>query len=191
MESAALPMSPLELVAAILGVVSVYLTARQHVLCWPVGAVMVALYTYVFFDAKLYADMGLQVVYFFLQFYGWYQWLHGGRDKAELAVSRTSPALWGVLLGAALGFSLALGWSLANHTDASMPYVDSAITGFSLAAQYMIAKKKLENWLVWAVVDTVAIYVFYTKQLYPTAVLYAVFLGLCIVGYRSWRRTLA
>lgn len=183
-------MSAIELVAASLGVISVYLTARQHWLCWPIGALMVALYTVIFYQAKLYADMGLQVVYFYLQFFGWYQWLRGGSGRTVLVVSRTAPVLWALLLGVGSGFAVVLGWILAHYTDASLPYIDAAITGFSLIAQYMMAVKKIENWLVWFVVDSVAIAVFYHKQLYATAVLYAVFLLLCIVGYRHWRRDL-
>lgn len=183
-------MSALELVAASLGVISVYLTARQHWLCWPIGAIMVALYAVIFYEAKLYADMGLQVVYFYLQFFGWYQWLRGGSGHSVLRVSRSSPALTALLLVAGSIFALALGWALAHHTDASLPYIDAAITGFSLVAQYMMARKKIENWLVWFAVDSVAIVVFYHKQLYATAVLYGIFLLLCIVGYRHWQRDL-
>lgn len=183
-------MSRIEILAAILGVVSVYLTARQHWFCWPLGAVVVALYAHVFYDAKLYADMGLHVIYCFLQFYGWYQWLYGTDKNSQLAVSHTSPRLWAWLIGSATVFSGLLGYILSISTDASLPYIDSSISGFSLVAQYMTAKKKLENWLVWAAVDSVAIFVFVTKELYATALLYIIFLWLCRVGYREWQRAL-
>ena len=184
-------MPPLEIFAATLGVISVYLTAKQHSWCWPVGAIMVALYAYIFFETKLYADMALQIAYFFLQFYGWYQWRRGAVAHTELRVTRTPLHLWVRLIVAAVIFTSILGYSLSTITDASLPYLDSGITGFSLVAQYMVAKKKLENWIVWACVDSFSIYVFWTKDLYATAVLYLIFLALCLLGYRAWRRVLA
>jgi nicotinamide mononucleotide transporter len=183
-------MSVLELVAAGLGLVSVWLTVRQNVWCWPTGAVMVALYFYIFYESKLYADMGLQAVYFVLQFYGWYQWLHGGEKRQELPVSRTPRRL--LFLLAALGAlgTVGLGWVLRTYTDAAIPYWDSTATAFSLVAQWMLARKFLENWLFWIGVDVLSVGIYVYKELYPTAVLYAIFLVMAATGFVQWKKTL-
>jgi nicotinamide mononucleotide transporter len=185
-----LDMSVLELIAAFLGLISVWLTVKQNVWCWPIGAVMVALYTLIFWHERLYADSGLQVVYFVLQFYGWYQWLHGGREGDELPPTRAEIELLGVLVvlgGLASGM---LGWALRRWTDQDVAYLDSVITVFSLIAQWMLAKKLLENWLVWMGVDALAVVVYFWKGLYPTSVLYGIFLLMCVAGYLEWERAM-
>lgn len=184
-------MTLLETVAALFGVVSVYLSVRERVWSWPTGIVNVALYVVVFYHAKLYADMGLQVVYVAISAYGWYHWLHGGERRTELRVSRTPrPAVLLLPLLVTAG-TLLLGGFFARRTDASLPYLDSALTCASLAAQWMMTRKYLENWLVWVAVDLAYVPMFLYKRLYPTAALYAVFLVLAALGYREWRRSLA
>ena len=181
---------PIETIAVVVTLVAVYLTTRQIVWCWPLGMVSVSLYAIVFFQAKLYADMGLQGLYFVLAAYGWWAWLRGGVDRGELPVSRTSVRA-GILLliGGAVGGVL-LGQALSRFTDASLPFLDSLLTSFSVAAQWMQTRKLLEAWLVWLAVDVLYVGMFVYKDLYPTAALYAVFLGLAAFGYASWRRSL-
>ena len=183
-------MSSLELVAAIVGALSVYLSVRQNIWSWPTGIVNVVLYTLVFYDAKLYADMGLQVIYAALSIYGWYQWLHGGENHSELHVSRTGARLGGTLALIALAGAGALGFLLRGATDAALPFMDSFLSSTSLVAQWMMTKKKLENWLVWITVDVLYVGMFVFKHLYVTAGLYAVFLVLAVRGYIDWRRSL-
>jgi nicotinamide mononucleotide transporter len=180
----------LEILAVITGIISVYLSTRENIWSWPTAIVNVSLYFVVFYEAKLYADMGLQVVYFVLSLYGWYEWLYGGENRTELHVSRVSRSL-GVRL-AVLGVVSAavLGTALARFTDASLPYVDSATTTTSLVAQWMMTRKILENWAVWVAVDVVYIGMFVYKKLYLTTGLYAVFLVLAIMGYVQWKRSL-
>lgn len=179
-----------EVLAVIAGIISVYLSTREHIWSWPTALVNVALYFVVFFEAKLYADMGLQAVYFALSLYGWYEWLYGGENRTELRVSRTPRAL-GIRL-AIIGVACAavLGTLLARFTDAALPYVDSATTSTSLVAQWMMTRKILENWAVWVAVDVVYIAMFIFKRLYLTAGLYAVFLVLAVMGYVQWKRSL-
>lgn len=180
-------MSVLEIVAAVVGAVSVWLTARQHLWAWPTAIVNVLLYAVVFHDARLYADMGLQVVYAGLSGYGWWQWKYGGAGHTALRPTRTPGWLWPVFLGGAGALTLALGWTFARHTDAAIPYVDSGLTAVSLVAQGMQTRKLVEHWLVWIAVDLVYVPVFLMRGLYATAVLYVVFLGLAVVGWRAWR----
>ena len=183
-------MSPLELIAAVVGAVSVYLSVRQNIWSWPTAIVNVVLYTLVFYDAKLYADMGLQVIYAVLSLYGWYEWLHGGENKTELHVSRTRPRLGVVLAMIGLAGAGILGVVLRGATDAALPFMDSFLSSTSLVAQWMMTKKKLENWLVWIAVDMLYVGMFIFKHLYLTAGLYAVFLVLAVRGYIDWRRSL-
>jgi nicotinamide mononucleotide transporter len=181
----------LELFAAIVGAISVWLSVRQNILSWPSAIVNVVLYAVVFYQAKLYADMGLQVVYAALSVYGWYEWLYGGEGRTELHVTRTGPRLAALLALIALSGAALLGALLRHTTDAALPYMDSFLSSTSLVAQWMMTRKKVENWLVWIAVDVLYVGMFIFKGLYVTAGLYAVFLALAVRGYLDWRRSMA
>lgn len=183
-------MSPLEIFAAVVGAWSVWLSVRQNVLSWPTAIVNVVLYTIVFYEAKLYADMGLQVVYAILSVYGWYQWLYGGEGHTTLHVSRTTRSLAIRLALIAATSAVLLGSLLHRTTDAALPFMDSALTSASLVAQWMMTRKLLENWAVWIAVDVLYVGMFIYKGLYVTAVLYAVFLGLAVKGWIDWRNSM-
>jgi len=173
-------MISLELVAVVLTLLAVYLTARQILWCWPLAMVSVTLYAVVFYQARLYADMGLQALYFGLAIYGWWAWRHGGEDHGELHVTLASTRMRLVLLGQ----------TLSRFTDASLPFMDSALTSFSIVGQWMQTRKLLEAWLVWLGVDVFYVGMFLHKGLYLTAGLYAVFLILAVLGFLSWRRSI-
>jgi nicotinamide mononucleotide transporter len=183
-------MSPHELVAAAIGLVAVWLVVREHVWSWPIGAVQVALYVFIFADAQLYADAGLQVVYLMLQFYGWHEWLHGGAHHDRLYVTRASTRTMAVSLAVGGVGTATLGTALARCTNQALPYWDSGIAAFSLVAQWMLARKLVQNWLLWFAIDVVAVGVYFTRGLYPTTVLYAVYLGLAVAGWRRWNRSM-
>ncbi len=155
------------------------------------GLVNVAAFAVVFADAKLYADMGLQVVYVGLCLYGWWAWLHGGANHGELAVARTPVATWGTLAGIAVAATCALGFGLHRLTDASLPFLDAATASTSLVAQWMQTRKLIENWLVWIAVDVVYVGMYVLKGLWLTAGLYVVFIALAVVGWTLWQQTLA
>jgi nicotinamide mononucleotide transporter len=150
----------------------------------------VGLYIVVFGQAKLYADMGLQVVYVALCLYGWYEWLHGGQDYGVLRVSRTPRRALYILGAAGVAFAFVLGQALYQKTDAALPFWDSSTASFSLVAQWMQTRKWLEAWVVWIAVDVVYVGIYVYKELNPTAALYAVFLGLAVLGLRSWTKSL-
>ena len=179
-----------EVLAVVTGIISVYLSTRENIWSWPTALVNVSLYFVVFYETKLYADMGLQVVYFVLSLYGWYEWLYGGENRTELHVSRTSRRLGVRLFAIGVASTALLGTVLARFTDAALPYVDSATASTSLVAQWMMTRKILENWAVWVAVDVVYIGMFIYKGLYLTTLLYAVFLILAIMGYVQWKRSL-
>jgi len=183
--------SPLELFAALIGAISVWLSVRQNIWSWPTAIVNVVLYAIVFYEAKLYADMGLQVIYAILSIYGWYEWLYGGAGHTELRVSRTGARLGALLALIAAAGSALLGVFLHHSTDAALPFMDSFLSSTSLVAQWMMTKKLLENWLVWIGVDVLYVGMFIFKGLFLTAGLYAVFLALAVKGYLDWRRSIA
>ena len=183
-------LSPVELAAAAIGLVAVWLVVREHVWSWPIGAVQVALYIFIFAKARLYADAGLQIIYLALQFYGWYEWLHGGANRDRLTVTRASTTTLAASLVVGTAGTAALGTALARYTNQALPFWDSGIAAFSLVAQWMLAKKLIENWIFWFVIDVVAVGVYYSRGLYPTTVLYAVYLGLAVAGWRTWKRSM-
>lgn len=180
----------LEIVAVAITLVAVYLTARQIIWCWPLGMISVTLYAGVFFDARLYADMGLQALYFGLAAYGWWAWLHGGTHHGELQVSRASLRMRVMLLLVGGLSGLLLGQTLSRFTDASLPFLDSTLTTYSIVAQWMQTRKLLEAWLLWIAVDVFYVGMFLYKGLYPTAGLYALFLLLAGFGFREWLRSM-
>jgi nicotinamide mononucleotide transporter len=182
--------NPLEMAAVITGAVAVYLSVRQKIWSWPVGLLNAALYFVVFYRTGLYSDMGLQVVYFVLSLYGWYEWLYGGEGRTELTVSHATPRHWVILLGLGVVAWYALGAITSRLPGAALPYLDAATVATSLLAQWMMTRKLLENWLVWIAVDVVYVGMFVFKKLYLTAGLYALFLGLAVMGYVQWRRTI-
>ena len=179
-----------EVAGVLFGIVAVWLTTRQNVWCWPTGLVNVALFTIVFYQARLYADMGLQLVYVVLCLYGWHQWLRGGPGHGALPVSRTPRRVLVFLAALGAAGAALLGATLHHHTDASLPFWDSSTASFSLVAQWMQARKWIENWIVWLAVDVVYVGMYVYKRLYPTAGLYAVFIVLAVLGLREWRRSL-
>ena len=176
-----------EALAVVFGAAAVALTIRQSLWCWPLGLVQVALYVYVFYQARLYSDMVLHVIYVVLQVYGWYRWRSGERGSALPVsyLSLTERAGWAMAI--ALAASV-WGEAMLRYTDAAAPRADAFIAAASLAAQYLLAIKKLENWIVWIVVDVVAIAVYWSRDLRLTSGLYGVFLGLCVLGLVEWRK---
>lgn len=181
-------MSLFELIATLLGLACVLLTVRQHVGCWPTGLAMVAMYIVIFYEAKLYSDMLLQVVYVFLQIYGWYAWVRGGEERRPLRVGRLGRYGWAWSLAACAAGTISLGTGMARYTDAALPYVDAFATSTSLVAQWHLGRKRLESWLFWITVDVVSIGMYVQKRLWPTAVLYVAFLALATWGWFEWRR---
>jgi nicotinamide mononucleotide transporter len=182
--------NPFEIVGVLTGILGVWLTTRQKIWCWPVGILSVSAFIVVFFRAKLYAAMGLQVVYVGLLAYGWHAWLHGGEGQVALRVSRVPRRLaFGLAVAAAAATGIA-GYWLRARTDEALPYLDGFTTSFSLVAQWMQARKYLENWLLWVVVDVVYVGMSLSQGLMLTAGLYAVYIGLALLGFRDWRRSM-
>jgi nicotinamide mononucleotide transporter len=179
-----------EIIAVIFGLLSVYLVTRQNVWCYPLGIVSVFIYIFVFYEVKLYADMGLQVFFIVLQAYGWYEWLYGGKGHTVLNVSWASRTVYGLTTFFVIVATALLGFVLHKLTDASLPYVDSFLAVLSMAAQWMMARKYIENWILWIVVNIGSIGMYGFKGLYFTMFLFAVYFGLAIFGYVEWKKSL-
>jgi nicotinamide mononucleotide transporter len=182
-------MSWIEITATVFGLLCVYFTVKQNIWCWPTGLVQVILYTYIFYGARLYSDSILQIIYIPMQIYGWYFWLHGGKDKQEAPVTKITGKFWVTMITFGLGLTLVWGHIMGKYFQAAAPIPDAFIVVASLYAQWLLSKKKLESWKLWIIVDVVAIGVYFYKHLYITAGLYVVFLGLAISGLLAWQRS--
>jgi len=183
-------MYALEWVAAALGLVNVALVVRRSVWNYPFGLAMVSLYFFVFFEARLYSDALLQIFFFVVQLYGWRNWVVAKRAAGEVPVLVLT---WRARLAWAAGIAVAsLAWGLlmARFTDAAAPMIDAAIAGTSIAAQILMARRRIENWVLWILVDAAAIWLFASRGLHATSALYALFLLLSIAGLIGWRRAL-
>jgi nicotinamide mononucleotide transporter len=182
-------MSPFEIVAAVFGIVSVFLSTRQNIWSWPTSLINVSMSALVYFQQRLYATMALQGIFFAVSLYGWYEWRYGGEKKRELKVSKIPPTLGLGLIGlTALG---TLGtWYVLSQTPDSHPLIDAIFFAVSVVAQWMMARKYVECWPVWVAINCIAVPFFFWMHSYPFMIQYAVFLVLAIMGWRHWKASL-
>ena len=182
----------IELLGAILGILYIFFSIRQSILTWPTGLLTSVLYTIVFFQSKFYADMGLQVYYVVISIYGWYYWLNGAKPEKNktIPVRRLSINFWPII--AIIGFIIyiLLVYILINFTDSDVPYMDSLTTVLSIIATWMLAKKYIEQWLIWIFVDAVSAGLYVYKNLWPTVILFIVYTIMAILGYLEWKKDL-
>jgi nicotinamide mononucleotide transporter len=183
-------LSTTEIVAALLGVANIVLLVRRSIWNYAFGLASVALYGFVFRNSMLYSDAALQVFFFVVQIYGWWNWYHAREDDGLIRVKimsvRERLAWSGVLVAA----TAAEGWYLARYTADVAPWLDAGVTALSVVAQYLLSVRKLENWVLWIVADVVQIGLYHWKELYWTTALYVLFLILSIVGYLQWQKQL-
>lgn len=175
-----------EALGFVTGAVCVWLVAKQHILNWPIGIANNLFFILLFLSAGLYADAGLQVVFIALACYGWWSWLHGGRDHGALAVGYTAPATMLALLAAGALATGGLTLLLDHYTDSTVPFWDALTTSLSLMATYGQCRKQVESWYLWMLADVVYVPLYASKGLYLTAVLYVGFFALCVMGWRRW-----
>lgn len=183
-------MSGVEVWGAITGLLCVWLLARQNIWTWPIGLANNVLFMVLFWRSKLYADASLQIVFAALGCYGWYHWVRVPVPGTERPVRRTTSTEWTVLAVATVVGHAAGYWVLSRHTDSPVPFWDSAVLALSLAATYGQARKLLESWIVWIVVDVISVPLYISRGLYLTSGLYFLFLCLCVSGYLAWRAAL-
>lgn len=165
----------------------IWLTTRRNLWCWPITLTADVLYLVVFYNAQLLSDALLQLFFIVFTLYGWWNWWRGVRQEGEVRVAplKFSSALFAVLAGVAGTFILG---AVARRLHAALPYLDASLTSFSLVASWWQARKQIANWWLWIVVDVLYIGEYIYKSLWPTAVLYAVLVGLAVLGLRDWSR---
>lgn len=180
--------TPLELISFALSVITVLLNIRRNHWAWLFAIVSSAAYGVVFFNSRLYGDAGLQVVFIVVSVWGWYSWLHGGVEGQVLDVTRLDRRGWMMsLAGWALGF-LVLSWFLKTWTNTDVPHIDGFLTAGSLLGQVLLSRKKVENWHAWIAVDVLYVGLYLYKNLVLTAILYALFVVMAVIGLRAWSR---
>ncbi len=183
-----------EVLGAIAGLIYLYFSLKQIIYLWPLGILTSLLYLVVFYNARLYADMSLQIYYFFISIYGWYFWLKGGiktdSGREKLKISTLSLKMWLILVFAILILTLISGYILSNFTNSSLPWWDAFTTSASIVATWMLARKILENWLFWIVIDIISLLMYIYKGLYPTVILFLVYSFMAFAGYLQWKKDL-
>jgi nicotinamide mononucleotide transporter len=182
-----------EITGTVFGLAYIYFSIKQHILTWPIGLITSALYIYVFFVSKFYADMALQAYYVWVSIYGWVLWRRGsGIQKTEkaLEVTKTGFKMWMGLLLVSIALSVAIYFILSRYTDSPVPIGDALTTGFSIVATWMLARKKLEHWILWVLIDAFSMGLYLYKGLYATTILFAVYTVAAVVGYIEWRKTI-
>ncbi len=181
--------SAIEMLASISGFICVFLLIRRNIWNWFFGLIQVTLFVWIFYQYKLYSDALLHIIYIALQFYGWWNWYHHKNNQNQLVIEWTSFSFFSKILLFSFISTLILGYIMDTYTDASFAYADAFTTCTSLLAQWLLTRRHLLNWLLWIIVDIVAIIIYLQKGLFPTTVLYATFLIMAIVGQYSWWRT--
>lgn len=177
-----------ELLSAVISLLAVWLTAKRHPLCWPLGLVSVVAYGWVFIEAKLYSDALLQAAFGVMILYGWLRWMQHLDTTGHVRVSPLKPQHALLHIGIGAVGALLLGAFMHHKTDADLAWLDAALAAFSLVAQWWQAKRHAAAWWMWIAVDVIYVGEYLYKSLHITAVLYALFVGVAIAGLRSWQR---
>lgn len=181
-------MQTIEIIGAIIGLLYLYLEYNAKKWLWPVGVLMPVVYVWIFFQSKFYADMGINVYYFFASLYGWIRWTKHPTEGTELPITHTPQrhilplTVTGVALFAAIAFIL------IRFTDSPVPYGDSLTTALSILGMWMLAHKHIEQWWLWVVVNIISCGLYAWKGLYPTSILFAIYSVISVFGYFKWKR---
>jgi nicotinamide mononucleotide transporter len=180
-----------EVLAVVLAIAYLVLAIRQNIWCWAAAAVSTSIYLFIMYDAKLYMQSLLQLYYLAMAAYGWHHWRHPQAEGGELPVSTWPLRYHGFAIGAVLLLVAVSGILWGRFSDAALPFLDSFTALSAIVATFMVARKILENWLYWFVIDTVSIGLYLNRELYFTAALFGLYLVLIVIGFRSWRNSMA
>lgn len=181
-----------ELLGAILGILYVFLSIRQNIYTWPTGILTSLLYIFVFFRSGIYAAMSLQVYYVIISIYGWYYWLKGKNNKIEskVPVKHVNKQLWFKIGLIFLIIYTIIFFILSKYSDSNVPVLDSITTSLSIIATWMLARKYLENWIIWIIADILSAGLYFLKNLWPTIILFVVYTVMAFAGYFEWKKDL-
>jgi nicotinamide mononucleotide transporter len=185
-QQALLAMSPWEFAAVILGIAYLLLAMRESQWCWYAAFASTAIFLFIFWDVNLLMESALQLYYLIMAIYGWWQWRGGAKPESSLQISSWSWSHHARAIGAILAMTVLSGLLLQEHSTAALPFLDSFTTWGSILTTWMVARKVLENWLYWFVIDAVSIFLYLDRGLYLTALLFAAYLLIVIFGYRTW-----
>ena len=178
-----------EIVAAILAIAYLILAMLQDIRCWVAWIISSLMYFFVMYSANLYMEALLQIFYIFIGLYGLYQWRFKADKKDALKITTWSVKNHLIVIGALVFLTSLSGYVLMIYTAAASPFIDAFTTWGAIAASYLVAKKILENWFYWFVIDFVSVFLFISRELYPTALLFLVYLVLVVFGYSAWRKS--
>ena len=183
-------LSLLEAAGVLFSVLYLVLAIRESLWCWPAAFLSSALTIFVMFGARLYSEAALNVFYAAMAVYGWYQWRYGGRTTG---VRELSIAVWplkthALAIGGSVALSSCVGWLMSQNTEAAFPYLDAFVTVASVVTTYMVARKILENWIYWLVVDSLSLYLYWQRELNLYVGLFALYLVLVVIGLVRWHR---
>lgn len=181
-------MSPLEIIAVVISIIGVALTVRRNMWCWWFNFVAFVLYGYLFYTYKLYGETILQFFFMVMNFYGFYYWFKGKREDHEIRIEAIAPQTVIIQMLIAATGGLIFGLVLKHFTDAAVPMLDSQLAAFSLLATYWTSRKHIATWVLWVFVDIIYVGMFIYKDLFLTAALYAVFVGLAAYGWWQWEQ---
>lgn len=183
----------IEITGTLVGIVYLWLEYRASIYLWIASIIMPAIYLYIYYNAGLYADFGINIYYLAIALYGWLAWRYGftlfgkKEEEKELAITHTPKRVWGKLLFTYAVAQAAISYILITYTDSNVPYWDSFTTALSIVGMWMLARKYIEQWWVWLVVDATSAWLYIYKELYFTAALYAVYAIISIFGYYKWK----
>ncbi len=178
----------IEVIAVVFGLLSVWYSMKVNILVYPTGIVSVLIYVYICYIAGLYADMGINAVYFVMSVYGWYNWTRPQNDKSILSVTYANKKQNLIALAATIISFFLIRFILVAYTDSNVPGIDAFTTAVFLIGMWLMATKKVENWIYWIIGDIVSIPLYFYKGLVLTSFQYSVFLILAIIGYIAWRK---
>ena len=178
-----------EIVAAILAITYLILAMLEDIRCWIAWIISSLMYFFVMYSANLYMEALLQIFYIFIGLYGLYQWRFKADKKDALKITTWSVKNHLIVISALVFLTSLSGYILMIYTAAASPFVDAFTTWGAIAASYLVAKKILENWFYWFVIDFVSVFLFISRELYPTALLFIVYLVLVVIGYSAWRKS--
>ena len=181
-----------EILGVVFSLLYLLFSIKQNILLWPTGMISAILYMAVFYQSKFYADMGLNGYYFLISIYGWVQWSARDKKKGGGGLQLTRIKLkYGAVLGiiTILAFAV-IGFILDRYTDSPVPYWDAFTTALSFTATWMLARKIIEHWILWVIVDVVSMGLYLYRGLYPTLLLFAIYTVMAVLGYIQWKKTL-
>ena len=181
--------SLLELVAVVFAVAYLVLAVKENSLCWYAAGISTLIFLFIFWNVKLYMESGLQIYYLAMAFYGWYQWRGAQTETVSLRVSKWRAKQHVVALALIATLTFVSGSLLNSGTDANLPYLDSFTTWASVVTTFMVARKILENWFYWLVIDSVSIYLYLDRELYFTSLLFAIYIVIIFFGWFAWNRS--